>query len=254
MKCDQFQSLTGVRCETLPMRDGSDAVAIQTPFAFFDGDGVEVYAARVGNQVHFFDDGLTLHWLRGVGVKVGDQRRRWTPIRNAASQYGVSLSDDGTLETFCSILNPAAGFARMVSAVLAVDAWAREHAGASQDSQWLIEEASMYLRAWKPTAILSDRPEPVVGLSGKAYSFPLLFDGELIDALSPHPSATGGELRKLVDLRAAAGNKDLAIRIILDDRRDDAAAAQEGAILGNLATVWTMRRLIRAAGLPSVTQ
>lgn len=252
MNCEQFSEITGVRCEPLPMRDGSDAVALHTPFAFFDGDGFEVYATRAGTQVHFFDDGLTLHWLRGMGFKVGDDRRRWAPIRNAASTYGVTLADDGTLETFVPFASAATGFARMVSALFAVDAWAREHAGMPQDAQWLIEEATMYLRAWKPSAVFVERPSAVVGFSGKAYTFPISLDGELIDALSPHPNATGGELRKLVDVRASAKNRDLGVRVILDDRRDPIAAAQEGAILGNLATVWTMTKLIQAAGVPAL--
>ena len=186
--------------------------------------------------------------------KVGDDRRRWAPIRKAANAYGVTLADDGTLETFAPVTSAASGFARMVSALLAVDAWAREHSGMPQDAQWLIEEASMYLRAWKPGAVFVERPGAVVGFSGKAYSFPISLDGELIDALSPHPNATGGELRKLVDVRASAKNRELGVRVILDDRRDPAAAAQEGAILGNLATVWTMTKLIHAAGVPLSAQ
>jgi hypothetical protein len=33
------------------MRDGSAAIAVITPFTFFDGDGVEVFASSVGTQV-----------------------------------------------------------------------------------------------------------------------------------------------------------------------------------------------------------
>lgn len=248
MNCDAFALITGMRCEPMPMRDGSEAVALQTPFTFFDGDGVELFAAAHGPQVLFFDDGLTLHWLKGAGFKLGDDRRRWAPLRNAVQAYGVTLSEDGTLETFAPSANPAGGFARMVSAVLAVDGWAREHAGESQEPLWLVEEAAMYLRAWKPHAALSERPAPLVGLSGKAYAFQLAIDGEYVDAINPHPNATGGELRKLVDVRASATNRDARIRVVLDDRRDPDAALQEGAILGNLATTWTMSKLIRAAG------
>jgi hypothetical protein len=254
MKCEQLSELTGIRCEPLPMRDGSQAVALQTPFSFFDGDGFEVYAAAAGSQVHFFDDGLTLHWLRGTGFKIGDDRRRWAPIRSAAQPYGVALAEDGTLETFAPLANAAAGFARMISALLAVDTWARDHAGMPHDAQWLVEEAMMYLRAWKPKAVFVERPQPVMGMSGKPYAFQMSLDGELVDAIAPHPNATGGELRKLVDVRASVRNRDLDIRVILDDRRDPDAAAQEGAILGNLCNAWTMSKLILAAGAPALTQ
>ena len=254
MKCEQFSELTGIRCESLPMRDGSSAVALQTPFAFFDGDGFEVYASAAGSQVHFFDDGLTMHWLRGTGFKVCDDRRRWAPIRNAAQPYGVALAEDGTLETFAPLANAAVGFARMISALLAIDRWARDHAGAPQDAQWLIEEAAMYLRAWKPKATFVERPAPVVGLSGRPYQFQMSLDGELIDAIAPHPNATGGELRKLVDVRASPRNRAVDIRVILDDRRDPVAADQEGAILANLSKVWAMSKLIDAAGGQTATQ
>jgi len=108
----------------------------------------------------------------------------------------------------------------------------------------------MYLRAWRPDASVQMDPEPVVGFSGKTYSFQLALGQELIDTIAPHPNATGATLRKLVDLRNAPRNADLAIRVILDDRKQPEIAAQEASILGTLATTWTMTRLMAAAGVP----
>lgn len=250
MNCDQFESLIGMRCEPIPMRDGSGAVALHTPFTFFDGDGVEIYATSAGPGVQFFDDGLTLDWLRGAGFRVREDRRRWASIRKAVAPYGVSLSENGCIESFWPAEDAPTGFARTVSAILAVDAWAREHAGIPQEAQWLAEEVAMYLRAWKPRGEFSDRPGAVLGLSGRAHSFDMSLDDELIDAITPHPASTGGELRKLVDVRAIAANKGLAIRVVIDDRRDPDAAGQEAAILGNFAQTWPISRLIQAAGAP----
>lgn len=247
MNCEHFSALTGMRCEPVGTRTGDGAVALLTPFTFFDGDGIELFASSSGAQAHFFDDGSTMHWLHGLGLRLGDDRRRWAPVRNAAAAYGVTLADDGCLEAFAPLGSASVGFARMVSATLAIDAWARDHAGLPQDATWLAEEAAMYLRAWQPQKQLTEQPSPVAGLSGRAHSFHLRLGEELVDAISPSPGATGAELRKLVDVRALPSNSELQILVIVDDRRDQAAARQEGAIIGNFAKAWPMSRLIAVA-------
>lgn len=249
MNCDHFAQITGMRCQPVPTRDGSEAIAVITPFTFFDGDGLELFACRHANgSVHLFDDGQTMHWLHSLGLRLGDDRRRWAPLRAAAEVYGIKLNHSGVLETIVSADQASTGFARMISAQLAIDGWAREHAGAAPEAQWLLEEAMLYLRTWKPNVPFTQEPDPVQGLSGKAHAFQVGLGNELIDTLAPHPNATGAELRKLVDVRSSPRNRDLEIRVILDDRRSPEAAKQEASILGNLATTWTMSRLIAAAG------
>lgn len=254
MNCEQFGTIVGMRCEPIPLRDGGEAISLQTPFTLFDGDGVELYAREVGAQVHLFDDGMTMNWLRGLGFKLRDDRRRWGAIRNAVAPYGVALAEDGCLEAYAPHQSASGAFARIVSAILAVDSWARENAGVPHESQWLAEEVALYLRAWKPRAMFSDRPEPLRGFSGRAHTFNMSLDGELIDAIVPHPSSTGGELRKLVDVRSVPIYRDTPIRVILDDRRDAEAAQQEGLILSSVAQTWTLTRLIQAAGVTHPAQ
>jgi Domain of unknown function DUF1828 len=254
MNCTNFSTLTGMRCEPVPMRDGSAAIAVITPFTFFDGDGVEVFASSVGTQVHLFDDGLTMHWLHSIGLRVGQDRRRWSALRAVAQTYGVHLGQDGCLQVLVAHDHASAGFARMVSAQLAIDAWAREHVGLPHAAQWLIEEASLYLRAWRPQVPLELDPLPVTGASGDHYRFHASKGVELIDAITPHRNTTSQELRKLVDVRRLASNAELQIRVILDDRRDAESAAKEAAILGSMATTWTMSKLIKAAGVAAAIQ
>ena len=247
MNCDQFAQLIGMRCEPQPMQDGSSCLAVVTPFSFFDGDGLSLFARTVGDQVHLFDDGQTLFWLHGLGHRGLDDRRSWRPLRSALERYSVVLSDDATIEVMAPLAQAAGAFARMVSGMLAVDAWARDAAGA-ESSPLLDDEAALYLRAWRPDSEVVQHPEPLVGISGQAHSFSMLQAGEYIDTIGPSRAASGAELRKLVDLRSSATHPELDVRVIVDDRKQPERAMQEIVILGRVARAWPMSQLIAAAG------
>lgn len=253
MNCELFSELIGMRCEPQPARDASDCIAVVTPFTFYDGEGITLFARTVGEQAHLFDDGSTLFWLHGAGHRALADRRSWKPLRNALSPYGVSLNDDATIETYARADVMASAFARMVAALLAVDAWAREVVGAGA-SIALEEEAAMYLRAWRPREQVSEHPEALAGMSGLQHTFALLQAGEYIDAIGPSQAASSAELRKLVDVRSHAANAEIGIRVIVDDRRQPDRALLEATILGRFAKAWPMTRLIAAAGAPSMPQ
>lgn len=254
MNCLDFSKATGMRCEPLPMRDGSQAIAILTPFSFFDGDGVTVYACAKAQQVEYFDDGACLDWLRTVGLNLDDNRHRWPSIRAAVERYGVVLDEDGGLTTVAPAANPATGFARMVSAQLAIDTWARDCVGKPQ-SPHLLDEAALYLRAWRPTSALVVAPEASTrGITGKVHGFAFRKGNGFVDVIQPHQAASAAELRKLTDVRQLPENADLDIRVIVDDRRDPEAAAQEVQLLSSVARSWPMTRLIEAASQPIAAQ
>lgn len=246
MNCDHFSTLTGMRCEPVPTRDGSAVVSVMTPFCFADGDGIEMFAEQVGTQVRLFDEGLTLLHLHSVGIRL-DDRRRWQPLRKAVQPHGVALTDDGVLEAWAPLAEPGGGFARFTSALLSVAAWEREHQGLPMQGDWLVEEAKLYLRAWKPAVELVEKPAPLRGLSGRRHGFDFSLDGEYVDAISANGNSTGAELRKLVDLKHSPEHRDLPVRVIVDDRRMPDAAAEEVSILGRVAKAWTMSGLIAAA-------
>jgi hypothetical protein len=246
MNCDHFTTLTGMRCEPVPTRDGSAVIAVMTPFTFADGDGIEMFAEQVGGQFRLFDEGLTLLHLHSVGIRLGD-RRRWQPLRKAVQPHGVTLTDDGVLEGWAPLAEPGVGFARFTSALLSLAAWEREHQGLPMHGDWLVEEAKLYLRAWKPAAELVEKPEPLRGLSGRRHGFDFSLDGEYVDAISANGNSTGAELRKLVDLKHNPEHRNLQVRVIVDDRRVPDAAAEEVSILGRFAKAWTMSGLMAAA-------
>lgn len=248
MNCDQFSTLTGMRCEPQPTRDGSECIAVVTPFAFFDGAGLSIFASAADHQLHLSDEGLTLFWLMGLhGAAAFEDRRAWRPLRTALAPYGVTLDDNGTIQTISGVDKAPLAFARFVSGLLAVDAWARENANAPAAAT-LVDEAAMYLRAWRTDAV--SEPEPIVGFSGQAHQFALYQAGEYIDAIGPSKAASSSELRKLVDVKASAAHAALDIRVIVDDRRDADRAGVELSILGRFAKAWPMTRLIAASMAP----
>lgn len=245
MTWDNLSTLTGMRCEPVPTRDGSAVIAVMTPFTFADGDCIEMFAEQVGNQVRLFDEGLTLLHLHTVGIRLGD-RRRWQPLRKAVQPHGVTLTDDGVLEAWAPMAESGVGFARFTSALLSLAAWEREHQGLPMVGDWLVEEAKLYLRAWKPDVELIEKPEPLRGLSGRRHGFDFHLDGEYVDAIAANGNSTGAQLRKLVDLKHNPEHRDLQVRVIVDDRRMPDAAAEEVSILGRVAKAWTMNGLISA--------
>lgn len=244
MNCDSFENIVGMRCSPI-----GEAVEVITPFTFADGGGLEVFAQARGPQVHFFDDGFTMMHLNSVGIEICANKKRWMPLKNIAETYGVSLSDKGVFETLVPTENASLGFARMISTLLGVDAWARSQAGVSQDAAWLVEEVGLYLHAWKPQAGIIDKPSPVKGRTGRSLRFDFLLENQYIDAIQPHSISTGSELSKIVD-----APEDVGIMVIVDDRVNPEKAKQEMEIIGRIGTAWAMSSLVSASGGTGVLQ
>lgn len=242
MNCENFQELIGMRCNPI-----GDAVSVVTPFTFDDGDALEIFAQAHGPQVHFFDDGFTLFHLHSSGIHLRD-KKQWRSLRNIAEANGVSLSEDGVFETLCATDHASAGFARLVSALLGVSAWAREQTGISQDAAWFVDEVALYLHAWKPAAAFIEKPT-IKGFSGRSLTFHFQVGNMLVDAIQPHGASTGAVLRKIVDMSTSTMAAPNEVLVVVDDRGPKAESAkQELEIIGRVATAWPMTSLIQAAG------
>jgi hypothetical protein len=250
MNCQQFETLTAMRCEPMETRDQSNVIAVYSPFTFADGGAIEIFAATRGEQIHLFDEGTTMLHVRSVGLPVAD-KRRWQPLKQAAQPYGVTLTDDGAFELLAPLARASVAFARFTSALIAVAAWEREHVGLPSPSEHLVDEVAMHLRAWRPNLELRARPEPLQGLSGKRHQFNFMLGNEYVDAISTNGNSTGAELRKIIDVRGAPATADVDVRVVVDDRRDPRAAEDEMRILGTVARAWSMRRLIAATAASS---
>lgn len=245
MNCEHFQQLTGMRCEPMETRDGSEVIAVYSPFTFADGGAIEVYASMSHGFLHLSDEGTTLLHMRSVGLPVSD-KRRWTPLKSAIKPYGASLSEDGAFELLANADASATAFARFMSALISVANWEREHVGVPLGADHFREEVAMHLRTWKPSLQFKIRPDPLQGLSGKKHSFDFLLGAEYVDAISANGNSTGAELRKIIDVRSSPEHAELDVRVVVDDRRDAQAAADEIRILGRVARAWPMSALVAA--------
>ena len=243
MNCEYFQQLFGMRCEPMDTRDGSEVIAVYSPFTFADGGAIEVFASMSGGFVHLSDEGTTLLHLRSVGLPVSD-KRRWAPLKSAIKPYGASLTEDGTFELLANADRSSLAFARFVSALLSVANWEREHIGLPMGAEHFRDEVAMHLRSWRPDLELNARPAALQGLSGKKHSFDFRFGAEYVDAISANGNSTGAELRKIIDVKSSPEFADLDVRVVVDDRRDQQAAAEEIRILGRVARAWPMSALI----------
>ena len=240
MNCENFEQLIGMRCNPI-----GDAVGVITPFAFSDGDGIEVFAQQAGSQVHFFDDGFTLMHLHGVGIDLTDTKR-WQPLRAIADIYGTTLNKQGVFEVLWPTENAAHGFARLVSTLLGVASWEREQVGVSQDSSWLVDEVAMYMKQWKPGIAVNPKPPAVKGFSGKMLAFDLEVGGQFVDAINPRGQSTNAAIRKFVELNTGETNREYLV--VVDDRTNPEAARQEVEIIGQVGVEWPMSKLIKASG------
>jgi hypothetical protein len=243
MNCEHFHQLIGMRCEPMDTRDGSEVIAVYSPFTFADGGAIEIFASIDGGFVHLSDEGTTLLHLRSVGLPVSD-KRRWTPLKSAIKPYGAALTDDGTFELLASAEQSSVAFARFTSALISVANWEREHIGLPIGAEHFKDEVAMHLRSWRPDLELKPRPTPLLGLSGKKHSFDFHFGAEYVDAISANGNSTGAELRKIIDVKSVPEFADLDVRVVVDDRRDRQAAADEIRILGRVARAWPMTALI----------
>ena len=244
MNCDKFQEIIGMRCNAL-----GEAVEVITPFTFADGNAFEVFAQSRGDVVHFFDDGFTLLHLHSAGIDLGADKKRWKPLKKIAEDHGVTLSDKGVFEVFSPLPSASQGFAQFISTLLSVATWEKEQASINTYAEFLIEEAALYLQAWKPNVPFIKRPAPLIGLSGRKLKFDFQLGNQYIDAVSAHSNSTGSELRKILDFHAGPGNKDKEVLVIVDDRVNPEIAKEEISVISQIANTWAFSALIRASGM-----
>lgn len=241
MNCAEIIKSLGLSCKILPASDGKPIHCISTPFDYFDGDGIHLYAEELGDLVRFFDAGDTLFHVVGSGIKFRD-KRSIKPIKKLVEDAGAMLSDDGDISALAPTENIREGFKKTLAAILNVAAWEAENAGISTDVTSLTSEVEIYLREWKPKhEVLLE--QPLAGISGRSHAFSFLIDGELIDVVSSAPQSTASEIRKLADIRGIPSQANTHIRVIIDDRGDPERAREEAMILSRFADVWPLTSL-----------
>lgn len=243
MSCAELFQSIGLKCKTLPAVDGKPVHCISTPFKYFDGDGIHVYAEDLGGLMRFFDAGDTLFHVYGSGIRFKD-KRSMKPLQKLVQEAGAEMSDDGEISALASVSNSQDGFRKTITAILNVAAWEADNAGIASDATSLVSEVEIYLREWKPGhQFLFD--QPLSGISGRTHTFSFLVDGELIDVVSSSPQSTASEVRKLADIRGIPSQSEARIRVVIDDRSNPERAQQEAMILSRFADVWPLTALQR---------
>ncbi|MCF8186670.1 MAG: DUF1828 domain-containing protein [Sulfuritalea sp.] len=241
MSCTDLLKSFGFECADIPDNDGNVMHAIFTPFKFFDGDEISLFAEKTGDVIRFFDAGDTLFHLAGSGIHFPD-KRAIKPIERLISETGAALSDSGEISTIVSVIDAKDGFGKALSAILSICNWEAENVGYSSDITTLAGEVEMYLRQLKPKAeVIYD--QKLIGVSGRNSAFNFLIDGEFIDVVSSSPQSTAAEVRKLADIRGISANDDLTIKVVIDDRQNAKRANQEAMIISRFADAILLSQL-----------
>lgn len=243
MICSKISEMIGFECH--PLSDDGSVAMIDTPFVFADGDGIPVFVERLENHVRFFDDGNVILHFRGRGVTLDDHRHTRF-LKNLSEPNGVQLNDMGELEIWARADEAPAAFARYMSTLLAVCAWEVNQTGAYTDTSLFLDEVTMCLRAWKPSASIEEGMD-YTGVSGQVYRMDLQFDGRAVLAIGTHPATVSTTARKLLDISAATDNAKLDVLVVIDDRHDPDLAKREGLVLESVSSVLMMTRLEKNA-------
>ena len=81
---------------------------ITLPFLDRNNDYTEFYVIKKGHNSFFLtDDGLTLSDLESSGFNIFNSKKRKTILNAIISSYGITLTDDNQLSTYCNIKNIA---------------------------------------------------------------------------------------------------------------------------------------------------
>ena len=175
-----------------------------------------------------------------VGIKLN----RTQQIRDIVEKHGLSLDNEGNIKVLSNISNSSFFFAKFISGLLSLADWEREQVGISEDVKNLVDEAELYLKAWKPQSDLVRHPK-LPGQSRKKHEFDFLFDDEFIDITSANPAATGASMRKAGDIANSPDwSNNQTMRFIIDDRTDPEKASVEKKIIGSMASAMLFTQLI----------
>lgn len=248
MICNRISEILGLTCH--PLTDDGSVAMIDSPFKYADGGDVPIFIEKLGPQIRFFDDGGSLLHLMGRGLGLGDHRKTKF-IKRIAESHEVVLNDLGELEIWATEERAPAAFASYIAVMLMLSKWESEQIGVSTDISLFLDEVALCLRAWRPSARISDGPE-YTGISGHIYRLDFSVDDEVVIAVTPHHASVGSAAKKLLDIRGVHAYKDLKVIVIMEDRQDPESAKHEGRVLDSVSNVMMMSALERRAGLANI--
>ena len=246
MNCNWLHTASAFDCVPVRGLHNEAGIEIGTPFSYTDGTAIVLYAMEEGDRLLLSDNGEMLAHLSAVGINVS---KRLSTLRERVAPFGLTLTEKGDVRALVPVEQGSHMLAATISAMLSVAEWEREQLGLDEQTKNLADEAEIFLREWKPQAILERRPK-IKGQSKREHSFDFLLDGEYIDVIAANHVATGGTMRKAGDVKNSPYLLDRDIRVVIDDRFDPERAEVERQILGSLVKAMSLSKL-QQLGNPS---
>ncbi|WP_421722392.1 DUF1828 domain-containing protein [Alloalcanivorax xenomutans] len=230
ISCDWLQQTIGYSCRKV--RDS--ILAVDSPFSLVGGAPISFYLMEEGRLIKISDNGDTLAHFESIGLTLSAARKK--KIHDTLGRHEIALSKEG--EVF-GLSNPEHArdlIARYQAALLEVAAYQDEISRSPDRSAHFIDEVEMALRSWKPDVPLERSPK-VKGGSRHEYHFDFKWGSSYVDAIAPHPNATGAFMRKIGDIVAGSYiDRDTIFKVVIDDRHDLLKAELEKSIITSIAS------------------
>lgn len=238
MICEQLQSLAGIEC--MPLDEAGSVACIFLPLTFSDGDGMHVFVERVGNLIKFTDGGDVYHHFAGLGMDLSDGRKT-AFLKNLASAYDVTLSDDMALECIVSQDKSQKGFADMLATFVSIRDWDAKNDDFQDDEQIFAAEVEMLLRSIHIDSEFGPSVT-IKGLTKHEYRIDFTIDGQMVVPVKRHSQSINAALKKILDIMAlpSAPQKPL---IVFDDRSATDSQKEAASLLQTVGELIMFKRL-----------
>lgn len=245
LNCDWAQALTRYDCQTLRGLDGGPCLEIGTPFSLPDGSAINLYLTQPAEgMVKISDNADTLFQLGGMGLDVWHASRLGV-IRELMQQHRMAVGKQGDLFLLAPQAQAANAFARAVTSLLALSAWARDHLQTEAPTVDMLGEIEPWIIARNPDAFYKRNPH-VKGASTTDYTFDLQHGTDLIDIISADARSTGAAMRKVGDIQNGPFAEHLSPLIVVYDLVNPEKALNEISILGSVARAMPASRLMKS--------
>lgn len=230
ISCDWLQNTIGYSCRKVK----DTVLAVDSPFSLVGGAPISFYLMEEGALLKISDNGDTLAHFESIGMRVTSHRKR--KIADTLRRHEIGLSKDGEVIGLSPFYSARDLLARYQAALLDVAAYQWELSKAPEKTAHFIDEVEMALRAWKPDVPLERSPK-IKGGSRHEYEFDFKWGNKYVDAITPHPNATGALMRKIGDVVAGSFiDEETVFQVIIDDRYDLLKAELEKSIITSMAS------------------
>lgn len=250
MNCAWLQHLIEYDCNPCVSLHGEPALDVRTPFTWIDGEPIGFFVIDQGDTVLVSDNADTLFHFHGMGMLTGG-RRQWQAIRRLAESRGATMSEQGEIFAIGAKAKASTLIANFIAGLLAISEHERHSAGMDESVSLFADEVEVWLRAWRPEEVLT-KGVVLRGLSKREHAFDFRLGDRVVAAVQPNPAAIGGLMRKVGDALGGPDAEGLELLAIIDDRLDQAKAAEETQIVSSLMKALPLSRLISAVNRAKV--